>query len=302
MKLTLDALLVLDAIDHKGSFAAAAKELYRVPSAITYTIRKLEQDLDAPLFDRSGHKAELTPAGDKLLEDGRSLLRAASELEAAVKRTATGWESELRIALSDILPQCDLLCLVNEFYQENCGTQIKISREVLQGAWDTLTSGRADLTIGAPGMIPSGGGYHYEKMGSIRFLFVTTPDHPLTKLKKPLTEADILIHRAVAAADSSRNLPVLTTALLTGQQVLTVPDLETKCQAHRDGLGVGYVPEYMVHEDIISGNLTSLGVASPLPLAEIYMAWPTGEKGKALDWFIQRLREHSLWRNVFEKQ
>ena len=133
MKLTLDALLVLDAIDRKGSFAAAAKELYRVPSAITYTIRKLEQDLDAPLFDRSGHKAELTPAGEKLLEDGRSLLRAASELEAAVKRTATGWESELRIALSDILPHGDLLSLVNKFYQENYGTQIRISREVLPG-------------------------------------------------------------------------------------------------------------------------------------------------------------------------
>ncbi len=42
MRLSLDALLVLDAIERKGSFAAAAHELHRVPSAITYTVQKLE--------------------------------------------------------------------------------------------------------------------------------------------------------------------------------------------------------------------------------------------------------------------
>jgi hypothetical protein len=44
MRLSLDALLVLDAIDRRGSFAAAAHELHRVPSAITYTVQKLEQN------------------------------------------------------------------------------------------------------------------------------------------------------------------------------------------------------------------------------------------------------------------
>ena len=42
--LSLDALAVLDAIDRRGSFAAAAVELDRVPSAITYTVRRLEED------------------------------------------------------------------------------------------------------------------------------------------------------------------------------------------------------------------------------------------------------------------
>lgn len=48
--ITLDALEVLDAIDRKGSFSAAANELYRVPSAISYTIQKLEQELNVVLF------------------------------------------------------------------------------------------------------------------------------------------------------------------------------------------------------------------------------------------------------------
>ena len=51
MRLTLDALAVLDAIDRQGSFAAAAEELHRVPSAMTYAVQKLEADLDVLLFD-----------------------------------------------------------------------------------------------------------------------------------------------------------------------------------------------------------------------------------------------------------
>ena len=100
MRLSLDALLVLDAIDRKGSFAAAADELYRVPSAVTYAVQKLEQDLDVTIFDRSGHRAKLTPAGEELLREGRHLLDAANLLECRVKRIATGWETDLKIAVS----------------------------------------------------------------------------------------------------------------------------------------------------------------------------------------------------------
>src|ERR1039458_2184897 len=94
MKLTLDALQVMDAIERQGSFAAAAAELHRVPSALTYSVQKLEQDLDVLLFDRSGPRARLTPAGQELMQEGRDLLRAAGELECRVKRVATGWGAE----------------------------------------------------------------------------------------------------------------------------------------------------------------------------------------------------------------
>ena len=50
--LTLEALRVMDAIDRRGSFAAAADELGRVPSALSYTMQKLEEELDVVLFDR----------------------------------------------------------------------------------------------------------------------------------------------------------------------------------------------------------------------------------------------------------
>ncbi len=54
-KLSLDALEVLKALERRGSYAAAATELFRVPSAITYAMRKLEDDLGVTIFDRRGH-------------------------------------------------------------------------------------------------------------------------------------------------------------------------------------------------------------------------------------------------------
>src|SRR6187549_600857 len=120
MRISIDALLALDAIDRKGSFAAAAHELHRVPSALTYTVQKLEEDLDVLLFDRRGHRAKLTTAGRELLTEGRHILRAAGALEAHVKRVATGWEADLRIAYDDVIPARAIFSLAHEFHQQQC--------------------------------------------------------------------------------------------------------------------------------------------------------------------------------------
>jgi hypothetical protein len=68
MPLTLEALEVVDTIARKGSFAAAAAELGRVPSALTYTVRKLQDAPELLLFDRRGRRASLTAAGRELLD------------------------------------------------------------------------------------------------------------------------------------------------------------------------------------------------------------------------------------------
>src|SRR6478752_9716743 len=102
-RLSLESLEILDAIERRGSFAAAADELHRVPSAITYSVRQLEDFLGVSVFDRRGHRAVLTAAGRELLAEGRRLLRAASDLECRVQQVARGWESELRIAVDTVI-------------------------------------------------------------------------------------------------------------------------------------------------------------------------------------------------------
>lgn len=291
MKISLDALMVLDAIARKGSFAGAAQEMHRVPSAITYTVQKLEQDLGVKLFDRSRQRARLTAAGEALLHDGRYLLRAADDIECRVRRVATGWESELRIAVDDIIPVERLFPLLREFYAEGSGTRLRLSSEVLNGCWDALIGGRADLVIGAPGDPPPEGAIAVEPMGQFEFVFVVAADHPLAAAAEPLSAEDILRHRAAPAADTSRVLSPRSTGLIDGQDTLTLPGLRAKLAAHIAGLGVGYLPLKWAEPHISAGRLVRKAVAGSKPVASVYCAWHPKNAGKALKWFVAKLRD-----------
>lgn len=291
MRLSLDALLVLDAIDRKGSFAAAAAELHRVPSAITYTVQKLEEDLDLLLFDRRGHRAKLTAAGRELLQEGRHLLRAADDLESRVKRVATGWEAELRIAYDDVIPAGGLLRVVDEFRRESCPTRIRLAVEVLGGCWDALATGRADLAVGASGEGPAGGGYSMRELGGIEWVFAVSPSHPLAAAPEPLTPEEIRRHCAVAVADSSRNLPPRTLGLIGGQDVLTVPSIRAKLEAQVMGLGVGNLPRYLAEPLVAARRLLVKRTAERRIVGQLHLAWKTAHRGKALQWFLKKLQE-----------
>jgi DNA-binding transcriptional LysR family regulator len=298
MKLNLDHLLVIDAIATHGSFAAAAQVLHRVPSALTYSVQKLEQDLAVQLFDRSGHKAVLTAAGMALLRDGRYLLDAARELESRVQRIAAGVEVELRIAVSDLIDWQLLYAGLNVFYAKGFGTRLRVSTEVFGGCWDALVDGRADLVIGAPGDGPAGGGYVTHAMGVAEFVFAVAPDHPLANYPEPLQPVDIVQFRAVSAADSSRHLPARTSGLINGQDVLTVPHMTAKLLAQEAGLGVGYLPKALAIAAQASGRLVIKSVAEPKPDAQFFMAWNSHHHGLALAWLVEYWKVHSLWGSV----
>ncbi|MBB5019676.1 DNA-binding transcriptional LysR family regulator [Chitinivorax tropicus] len=294
MRISLDALLVLDAIDRRGSFAAAAEELYRVPSAITYAVQKLEQDLDLQIYDRSGHRAKLTPAGMELLREGRQLLDAANMLECRVKRIATGWETELRIAVVDLIEPTRLFPVIRAFDQSGGSTRIRISSEVFGGAWDALVSGRADITVGAVDEGPAGGSYATREMGTVQFEFTAAPHHPICKEPTPLSPEAIRRHRAISAADSSRNMSPRTSGLLTGQDVLTMPNIDFKAEAQAAGLGVGFLPAGRARRMAAEGRVRILEVQENKPTSKIHLAWRAHQPGKALHWFLRHLQDEKM--------
>ena len=294
MKLSLDALLVLDAIARNGAFARAAEELHRVPSALTYTVQQLEADLGVVLFDRSGRKAILTPAGHELLNEGRVLLRAAGDLECRIQQVAKGWETELRVAVDTIIDPQMLFPLIERFAAEDAGTRIRLSTEVFGGAWDALQSARADLIIGASVEAPPGGGYATLPMGRWQWVFAAAPSHPILKESGPLTETVIARYRAVSVADTSRSTPPRTVGLLSGQDVLTVASMTDKLAAQIRGLGVGFLPKHLAAAALKRGQLIPLTVLLPRPDSQIGAAWRSNRTGRALRWFVSQLEDAKI--------
>jgi DNA-binding transcriptional LysR family regulator len=291
LRLSLEALQIVDAIDRRGSFSAAGKELFRVPSTISYTVSKLEEDLGVQVFERAGPKVTLTPAGRELLREGRFLLKAAGDLERRVRRVASGWETELTIGMDSMLSPIALQQDIEAFYQVADQTRLRIVREALSGTWEALLDRRVDLLIGAAGEGPSGGGYTAEPIGKISFVFTVSPSHPLAGVTHPLGKAELQAYRAITVADSARLLPSRTVGLLFGQDALTVPDMRAKYDFQLAGLGFGFLPESWARPGIDAGLLVEKKVKEPRQDETFYLAWRTGEEGAALKWWIDRARE-----------
>jgi len=293
MALTLEALETVDTIARKGSFAAAAAELGKVPSALTYTVRKLEDELDVLLFDRRGQRAQLTAAGRELVEEGRQLLRSADDLARRVRRVASGWEPELRIAVDGLVDFERLRPVIDDFYRERLPTRLRFSYEILDGGWEALVEGRADLVLGAPYDAPSpalaSARFSLRPMGRIEFVFCVAPHHPLAQAPEPIAADTLLSHRAVAVGGTSRLTPSRSSGLVSGQEALTVATLEHKVAMQVAGVGVGWLPEPFARIHLACGRLVARRCAEPRPAAQPHYGWRRADPGNGLRWWLQRL-------------
>ena len=134
----------------------------------------------------------------------------------------------LTIALDSVIARDPLLDLVGAFYALEPPTRLKLRDETLLGTIEALTSGEADLAIGA---VLDAASLAFTATG------IRTPAARRTALRlrrgaapsagasspQPLSDEVLRQHRAVAAADSSRAGPSMTVNLVGGQDVLTVP-------------------------------------------------------------------------------
>ncbi len=302
--LTPEALAMMDVIARTGSFAAAARELGKVPSALTYNVRQLEDALDVLLFDRRSGQAKLTAAGEELLSEGRRLLAELDAVANRVRRVSCGWESRLTVASDGVISRVTMHELCEAFFAiktedgQPHGTRLRLRTEVLAGTWDALLSGEADLAIGvAMEGAAAPVGITLEPLGAIDFVFAVAPHHPLAAATMPLSDEDLLPHRAIAVADSSRHLTPLTYNLLAGQDVLTVASVQAKIDAHLRCLGCGFVPEPLAREHILAGRLVVKEVQRSRPAVKFGYGWRAqattqpkkAPQGLALAWWLEQL-------------
>lgn len=288
--ITLEALEVLDAIDRKGSFAAAADILYRVPSAITYTVQKLEQDLGIKLFIKEGRRSVLTPAGKLLLEQGREILQATSYLAEAVRQMDSGWETALNISVDSALGIGHIYPLLDELFAVHADIEINLFEETLAGCWEALVEKRTDIAIGylPPHKIDAIESRFYR---DLPWAFVVGKSHPLAQLPQPISKADTECYRTVVVRDSVRNSAAVTKRLFSKKPVLRVPTVRDKIQAQKAGLGIGYLPLAHIQHELEQGELIPLQISGVDNDTPVYISWWRDNKGKGLQWLIEKLSQ-----------
>ena len=289
--LTPDALGMLQAIAAAGSFAAAARALGVVPSALTYRVRQIEDALDVLLYDRSSRQARLTEAGAELLREGTRLLEEIDAVANRVKRVATGWEPQLTVAVDSIISKATVMELCESFFALSPPTRIKLRDETLSGTLEALTSGQADLALGVADSTTNAG-IQSKHLGDVHFVYAVAPHHPLANAPEPLKDELIRQHRAIAVADTITRGGGMTFGLLGGQDVFTVATMKDKLDAQLRGLGSGYVPEHMAHAFIDTGRLVVKQMDRPQRIVRVNYAWRSAARatpGRALAWWLSQL-------------
>jgi DNA-binding transcriptional LysR family regulator len=292
--LTPDSLALLQTIERCGSFAAAARVINVVPSALTYRVRIIEEALDVLLFDRGSRQARLTEAGAELLREGARLLADIDAVANRVKRVATGWEPYFTIAVDSVINRTTMLELCEAFFALKAPTRLKLRTETLSGTLEALTSGQADLALGAVFDNSTRGALRREPLGTMPFVFAVAPNHPLASVREPLGDDAIGQHRAVALADSVERGEGLTVGLLPGQDVFTVTDMSAKVEAHLRGLGAGFLPACLAQSYVDAGRLVVKRVARAEHQLKYCYAWRAGDKpsqGRALQWWTAQLKD-----------
>jgi DNA-binding transcriptional LysR family regulator len=324
--LTPEALTMMDVIARTGSFAAAARQLGKVPSSLTYSVRQLEEALDVLLFDRRSRQARLTAAGEELLSEGRRLLEQVDAVANRVQRVATGWEAQLSIAVDGVMSRPTILEMCEAFYALDTrpaksapatttsgagpGTRLRLRTEVLAGTWEALATGQADLAIGVGMGREALPGIQMREIGTLRFVFAVAPHHPLAAHDGPIGDAELMRHRAVAVADSAQRLAPYTVNLLPGQDVLTVGSMQVKIEVQLRCLACGFVPEPLAHEHIAAGRLVVKAVQRAAQPVTLGYAWRApagaGDKrkaplGLALRWWLDQLDRPATRKALLER-
>lgn len=154
--LNLDQLQTLVAIADLGTFAAAAQALHLAPPTVSLHIKELESRMQATLLVRGRRQAELTPAGEALVQEGRKLLVASDDLIDLVQRRACGREGRVRVGVSAGVSTRLLPLMLEALAQRNPGVDIKLEAVGSAEAMQRLKAGTLDVAIVASPQPPVG--------------------------------------------------------------------------------------------------------------------------------------------------
>jgi DNA-binding transcriptional LysR family regulator len=280
--LTIDQFTVFVTIVDTGSFAAAARQLSRAQSAITYAIQKLEEQSGLLFFDRSTYRPTLTAAGIALLPRARRILDDVADWRLHAHGIAQGLEPEISLVIvpyaTDVLVS-RILGTFNTRFPRVC---VHLSTVSFSVATEALRAGNADIGL-LTEHEPLSEELERRQCGWIDLVAVAAPDHPLGKIKGKLNTAMLLdctqlVLGTALGTDKGRDYGVHAV------NHWRVSDIQTKRSLILAGVGWGSMPKSVVAKDIAAGRLVELELER----------WEGSDKMPSFPLVIAHLKDRAL--------
>ncbi|ABL99777.1 LysR family transcriptional regulator [Shewanella amazonensis] len=255
MRIDVDAFKVLEVLVEEGSFAKAAERLHKAQSAVSYQIKKLEQHLGVSLLSREQYRAELTAEGRVILAEGQRLLSHLANIEHLASRFSEGWEPKLELVIDGALPMEPIMTALKRMAEHQIPTKIQLNMEFLGGVQHRFERDNADLMLVKDYRT---GPYYYAKpLPAITSVLLAAPHHPLAG-RKALTLTELQQHVELTIEDSSPVKTYRDELQFGGDKVFYLSGFIMKKNALLKGLGFGWMPDFLVRDELKAGLLTEI--------------------------------------------
>lgn len=254
MNISLEQLRTLHAAAIAGSFSGAARRLGKAQSVVSTTIANLEIDLGLALFDRTGHTPKLTLAGERVLQEARSILGMCEHLQALAGELAAGVEPQVTLAVDDDSQLPWLSPVLEAFSAQFPDVELELLFPMLEDLSDMLLSGRAHL------------GISYQPLHRIREISAQPLAH--VPLRLAVAPTHPLAHGGpVTLADLQQSRQLLVTNRLSGEErqrfrlaakVWWIEGDLGVLEMVKRGLGWATIPDYLLAEPLQQGDVVLL--------------------------------------------
>jgi len=256
----LDHLNVVAAICDTGSFQSASEKLNKARSAVSYSVKQVEDFYQVELFDRTNYRPKLTHEGKVVLGRIRKLLKQADSFEDFMRELKGDVETEIRLGVSSNFPIARLSELLRTLRHEFPATVVHLNIETASGE-QLLLAQKVDIAIFA---VPSRSPFvDYKQIDYMSFPLVISRDL-LSADPAAVTETDLAQHQQIivrSGDQKSANFGIVDEA-----PKWYVTDLHTKKDLICAGLGWGRLPSHFVENDIDKENLVQLSTLGDLSL------------------------------------
>ncbi|WP_435129651.1 LysR family transcriptional regulator [Actinacidiphila sp. bgisy144] len=264
------------AVVEEGNYTRAAARLHVVQSAVSASIKTLERELGAQLLDRNSKRVLLTDAGAALLPRARVVLDSARDAADAVAEVHGGLRGTLRLGTMTSVELIDLPTLLGEYHRRHPGVLLQISAATSgsRGLVDALRERRLDLAfVALPGARPAD--VELTGLASSVLDLVVPADHPLAgRGSVAVTELAGLdfIDSPLGFGTRSVTDAAFTAAAVPRTVAIEIPDIATGAAYVRQGLGIAFLPRFVLGRAEGLARLTVTGVDLRWPLS---LAVPT---------------------------
>jgi DNA-binding transcriptional LysR family regulator len=256
----LSQLEVFLAVARERRFSRAAEKLYRTQSAVSQTIRKLEDELGEVLFDRSSREGVLTDAGKVLHDYAEKLINLRSEAAESLTELRELQKGKLVIAANEFTVLY-LLPVLAEFRRLHPMIRIKVERALGSRIPDDVL--RYSAEFGVLSYEPQEPSLYSVVVYLDELVFVVPPKHPLASAAQVSIRqlgAESFVAHIVSSPYREKVIQLFKTHKTPLHMDVELPTLQAIKQFVAMGNGVAFVPEISVENEIASGDLVRIRV------------------------------------------